>query len=433
MYTLTTNKKLRIFTLCILYFAQGFPWGFMLTALISYLASEGLTMVESGQLTAMAYLPWTFKLFWGPLIDSFGYRYMGNRRPWIIFAQSGMLITLLIMCFIGDLLNNLYLLGWMFFLHNCFASLQDVSCDALAVDILEPEEQGRVNGSMWGSKVIGTGFGAGVMATVLNSYGLTITILSQATLMALIMLVPLLIKERPHEKRFPWSHDNIDMKFKSNIQNPLIIIIELFKAFKMKPAFYTAIFILLSAINQGVNSGVLPVFYNNNLNWEPDTYSQISGGAGALLEFLGAILGGVLADKFGRRKIFFLGWGSFSVLSGLFGYSIIFYNEIPYWIQLSYLIVFPCLIAIGTVAMFSLTMALSWSKASATMFTSYMAISNLSVVIGSKLIGPLTENFSTGNIYVLMMFVCLSPVVLLKNMNPEPIIIIKNKLKNTGT
>ena len=107
MYTLTTNKKLRLFTLCILYFAQGFPWGFMLTALISFLASKGLTMVESGQLTAMAYLPWTFKLFWGPLIDSFGYRYMGKRRPWIIFAQSGMLVTLLIMCFIGDLLNNL--------------------------------------------------------------------------------------------------------------------------------------------------------------------------------------------------------------------------------------------------------------------------------------------------------------------------------------
>lgn len=50
MYTLTTNKKLRLVTLCILYFAQGFPWGFMLTALISFLASNGLTMVESGQL-----------------------------------------------------------------------------------------------------------------------------------------------------------------------------------------------------------------------------------------------------------------------------------------------------------------------------------------------------------------------------------------------
>ena len=76
MGTLKTNKWLRITTLCILYFAQGFPWGFMLTALLSFLASKGLTLAESGQLTAMAYLPWTFKLFWGPIIDSFTYRAM---------------------------------------------------------------------------------------------------------------------------------------------------------------------------------------------------------------------------------------------------------------------------------------------------------------------------------------------------------------------
>ena len=84
-------------------------------------------MVESGQLTAMAYLPWTFKLFWGPLIDSFTFIKMGKRRPWIIFAQCGMIITLILMSAMGDLTENIILLGWMFFLHNCFASLQDLS------------------------------------------------------------------------------------------------------------------------------------------------------------------------------------------------------------------------------------------------------------------------------------------------------------------
>ena len=51
----------------------------MLTALLSFLASKGLTITESGQLTAMATLPWTFKLFWGPVIDSFIYEKMGKR------------------------------------------------------------------------------------------------------------------------------------------------------------------------------------------------------------------------------------------------------------------------------------------------------------------------------------------------------------------
>ena len=75
----------------------------MLTALLSFLASKGLTMIESGQLTAMATLPWTFKLFWGPIIDSFTYEDMGRRRPWVLFAQLGMALTLIAMIFMGDI------------------------------------------------------------------------------------------------------------------------------------------------------------------------------------------------------------------------------------------------------------------------------------------------------------------------------------------
>ena len=81
----------------------------------------------------------------------------------------------------------------------------------------------------------------------------------------------------------------------------------------------------------------------------------------------------------------------------------------------------------GTVAMFALAMALSWSKSSATMFTSYMAISNLSVVIGTRLIGPLTESFSVGQIYVLLLVIGLFPVVFLKSMDPRPVLDIKLK------
>ena len=428
-YTLTTSKRLRIGTLCILYFAQGFPWGFMLTALLSFLASKGLTIAESGQLTAMATLPWTFKLFWGPVIDSFIYEKMGKRRPWILFAQIGMALSLVAMIFMGDISENISLLGWMFFLHNCFASLQDVSCDALAVDVLLPEEQGKVNGAMWGSKIIGTGTGAAAMGTLLVSNGLVFTILVQTLLMLVIMIFPLFILERPGEKRFPWSKggdSSTDLNH-SNSHSPLTVIKDLITAFSKAPCYYAALFIIISAINQGINGAVLPVFYNATLGWESDTYSQIVGGPGTILEFFGAILGGVMADRFGRRKVFFIGWGSFSVLSGIFGFMILSMPELPVWFQGFYLIAYPFCVAVGTVGMFALAMALSWSKASATMFTSYMAISNLSVVIGNKLIGPLSDIFSIGQIYVIMMFVCLTPVVLLKSMDPKPILDIKSE------
>ena len=401
----------------------------MLTALLSFLASKGLTIAESGQLTAMATLPWTFKLFWGPVIDSFVYEKMGKRRPWILFAHIGMALSLVAMIFMGDISENISLLGWMFFLHNCFASLQDVSCDALAVDILLPKEQGKVNGAMWGSKIIGTGTGAAVMGTLLVANGLVFTILVQTLLMLLIMIFPLFILERPGEKRFPWSRggDSLTNLNQSNNHSPLTVIKDLIIAFSKAPCYYAALFIIISAINQGINGAVLPVFYNATLGWESDTYSQVVGGPGTILEFLGAILGGVMADRFGRRKVFFIGWGSFSVLSGIFGLMILSMQELPLWFQGFYLIAYPFCIAVGTVGMFALTMALSWSKASATMFTSYMAISNLSVVLGNKLIGPLSNIFSIGQIYVIMMFVCLTPVVLLKSMDPRPILDIKSE------
>ena len=401
----------------------------MLTALLSFLASKGLTIAESGQLTAMATLPWTFKLFWGPVIDSFIYEKMGKRRPWILFAQIGMALSLVAMIFMGDISENISLLGWMFFLHNCFASLQDVSCDALAVDVLLPEEQGKVNGAMWGSKIIGTGTGAAAMGTLLVSNGLVFTILVQTLLMLVIMIFPLFILERPGEKRFPWSKggdSSTDLNH-SNSHSPLTVVKDLITAFSKAPCYFTALFIIISAINQGINGAVLPVFYNATLGWESDTYSQVVGGPGTILEFFGAILGGVMADRFGRRKVFFIGWGSFSVLSGIFGFMILSMPELPVWFQGFYLIAYPFCVAVGTVGMFALAMALSWSKASATMFTSYMAISNLSVVIGNKLIGPLSDIFSIGQIYVIMMFVCLTPVILLKSMDPRPILDIKSE------
>ena len=385
-------------------------------------------MIESGQLTAMATLPWTFKLFWGPIIDSFTYEDMGRRRPWVLFAQLGMALTLIAMIFMGDISGNITLLGWMFFLHNCFASLQDVSCDALAVDVLLPHEQGKVNGAMWGSKIIGTGTGAAVMGTVLVSNGLVFTIIVQTILMFAIMAFPLFILERPGEKRFPWSRGaSSKVLGKRSTQNPMVVIKDLLTAFSKGPCYFTALFILLSAINQGINGAVLPVFYNTTLGWESDSYSQFVGGPSTALEFIGAILGGVLADRFGRRRVFFMGWGSFSLLSGVFGLMVLSMPELPNWFQSFYLAVYPFCIAMGTVAMFALAMALSWSKASATMFTSYMAISNLSVVIGNKLIGPLSELFSVGQIYLLMMLICLSPVVLLKSMDPRPILEIKSE------
>ena len=60
----------------------------------------------------------------------------------------------------------------MFFLiHNIFAALQDVSSDALAVDVLEEGEIALANGLMFVSKGFGFMFAALILGTVLIDDG----------------------------------------------------------------------------------------------------------------------------------------------------------------------------------------------------------------------------------------------------------------------
>ena len=89
-------------------------------------------------LLSMGTLPWMFgKLILGPLIDRYQSSSMGRRRPWILGAQLGMIVTIAAFLAI-DAAEDLKMLLVCFSLSTTsFAALQDVSSDALAVDVLD--------------------------------------------------------------------------------------------------------------------------------------------------------------------------------------------------------------------------------------------------------------------------------------------------------
>ena len=415
--TLQDNKTARISTLCALYFAQGFPWGFMLTAVLSYLSENEVSTSDIGALSAMALLPWTFKLLWAPLIDSFNYPAMGRRRPWILFAQLMMAVTLITMAMQPDLINNLTYLGWMFFLHNCFASLQDVCTDALAVDILLPEERGKVNGFMWGSKTIGMGVGGAVMGTLLANTSMNFTLIFQTVLVLLVMLFPLLLRERAGEKLLPWTKGKIMLKNSIGaIRNPLNVVKDIIRGFSVKTTFIIALFLLFASIGDGINGIILKPLYTQILEWDFKSYSQVEG-SGAIFEFFGAILGGFLADRIGRKKIIMIGYGGFGITALLFGYLSVYWHL--EWFASLYLIIPLFFRALGTVAVFSLCMNISWTKSAATMFTCYMAMSNISTMIGQRIAGPLNNSLSYEMSFILLGSLAIIPLILIFFVNTE--------------
>lgn len=205
---LTENGTKRILTLCVLYFAQGLPWGFASVTFAAYLVDNGVPVGDIAILFATVALPWTFKWIWGPVVDAVNIPRYGARRQWVLIAQAGMVVTLGTLLLVPDLNAEIDLVTRLLFVHNIFASLQDVGTDALAVEILEPNEVAKANGFMFAAKRAGIIVGGAVLGVSVTQIGIAGVITIQLILLSLILIVPLTMVEKPGVKLFPWSESD---------------------------------------------------------------------------------------------------------------------------------------------------------------------------------------------------------------------------------
>ena len=92
-FYLSDSRLLRIGSFTLFYVAQGLPIGLISIALPAWLAEQAASISDIAYFVAISGLPWGFKLLAGPLMDRFSYLPMGRRRPWIIAAQGGLLLS----------------------------------------------------------------------------------------------------------------------------------------------------------------------------------------------------------------------------------------------------------------------------------------------------------------------------------------------------
>jgi hypothetical protein len=98
--SLSESRLLRFITFGALYLGQGIPWGFISVGYVVLLSDAGLDNEAVGAAMSWAYLPWSFKILWGPLIDRFPSRRFGRRRPYIAAAEFLMGLTLVALLFV---------------------------------------------------------------------------------------------------------------------------------------------------------------------------------------------------------------------------------------------------------------------------------------------------------------------------------------------
>ena len=362
-------------SLSAVYLSQGLSGG-TLFALTTYLVSIGASVSDISLLLSITMIPWTLKVFMGPIIDSFTLSRFGRRRFWILISQVAMMLALLPLIFIEVKSVNLTLIA-LLTLHNTFVAISDISIDALAADSLKEDQLANANGFMWGSKTLGRGTGMALATFVFYGYGVNEAFFLLILLMSFIFLFPLFSKELSYKAGFQSE------SYKNRLTLKELITGVSQSLFNMS-ALAAMTFMIFSNIGYGIFDVIYNEFYIEVLGWSGEEIGFLR----PIGMWLGGLLGlsaGVLAFYFGKRflLLFFITCQAFIFLA-----VSSFNADTPDSLSTIAIIGVDAVDAGWSVLIFSILMALCTTNTSATNFGIFMGFGNISMLIGNN-IAPL--------------------------------------------
>ena len=396
---LSEHSLLRYAAFTLLYAAQGFPYGLLSVAVPAYMAQQGLTPAQIGSYMAIILLPWSLKLINGPIMDRWSFLAMGRRRPWVLAAQAGMIGTSLVLVLLPDPLQHLALLTACGFAINFFTAFQDVATDGMAIEIVPVDEQPRANSFMWGGKALGKAGAVAAGAWLLDGYGLAGAMVAHTAAVGVVMLVPLLLRERPGERLLPWTRGQAsEIARHLQLEGWRDIGRSLLKVFVWPVSLRAAACMFVFSLGSGFLDALLPVLTVQELGWDHTDYSELNATAGAVSAIIGAITGWMLIELLGRQRTIAAG----AALLGLASVAMALMPEL--WAHKltaqAYIAAYLLMDVLVTIAFLSLMMAICWQRVGATQFSLYMAIANMGTSAGSAMLGPLEAALSYPNLFL---------------------------------
>ena len=387
------SRFARFGTVCALYFAQGVPWFFVATVLVTFLVDNGsmdddqkLALISAGM------LPWILgKLVLGPIIDRYRFPTMGRRRPWVLIAQLGMALTMAAFLLVEDPAEDLQTLALFFLIHNVFAALQDVSSDALAVDTLSDEELPIANGLMFVAKGFGAMFAVLGLSRVLSDSGFHAALRVQIVVLAVVMLIPLLVRERPGDRLFPWSGSATENV--GSTEEDTMTFGEIITGFRTAVSDNAAKMALLLCtimwIGGGMGTGMGVIDFQweflfvDELGWESQDYLDAKGLPVFLMTMLGFLVGGLLGSKFGSKKTLTIAVALGTVMT--VAWSLMRSQWTDSGIMLQIWLVWTMVWAIVGANLLAFLMSVTTKEFAGTQFSIYMTLINVGAFAGNAL------------------------------------------------
>jgi MFS transporter, PAT family, beta-lactamase induction signal transducer AmpG len=414
--TLVESRLTRFVVLAALYFAQGIPWGFVSVGYVVFLADNGADNTAVGNAIALAYVPWSFKFLAGPVIDRFPSLRFGRRRPYIVVAEFLMGAMLLLLLAI-DPGKDLGWVGVILFAHNTFAAIQDVATDALAIDVLPLDERGKANSFTWAAKSAGVVVGGGGGTVFAKYLGWPALFVAIAVLIWLVMVLVILVPERPRPRlTAPTYRGNLDLG-PPPIELKRLNLKEIVRSFTFRAPLIGIAIASLTPVGYALIQPVFTRLLRADLKLGEGPIALLSGTIDPVSSVVGALIGGVLADRFGPRRV--MAGGMVIMATALFTFGAAQSLWPSFGFLSAYTIALKSAESAFSAAFFSLAMTLSNPAIGATQFALYMATTNLTYSWASALGGRIADAWGVAPAFLVAAVIQLVTIGLLPLCDPR--------------
>jgi len=278
-------------------FSSGLPLLLTMSVLQAWMKLEGVDLSTIG-LFALVGLPYTLKFLWAPLLDRYTPSLLGRRRGWLLLAQVGLMLSIVLLAFTSPGENPLSV-ALAALLLTFFSASQDIVIDAYRREALLDEELG------FGSSLYVNGYRVGMLLA--SGGGLILADFISFTqvylVMALFMLIGIGTTLFAPE---PEVAEGQPQSLREAVIDPFV------EYFRRKDALLILLFILLYKVGDTMASHMSIPFYLD-IGFSTSEIGSVVKLFGFWATIIGGFLGGLMIIRIGIYKALWF----FGILQGL--------------------------------------------------------------------------------------------------------------------
>ncbi|MCB1670840.1 MAG: MFS transporter [Gammaproteobacteria bacterium] len=314
-------KDIRFLNILLLGFCSGFPWVLHGSVLTLWLQQSGLSRSAIGYVGAIATV-YAINWVWAPFVDRIRlpwlYRWLGQRRSWIVLCQSVIVLAVISLSTTSPS-NNLPLVSLLALLVAIASATLDIAVDAYRITIFHQDEMDEkmpyaaaVSTTGWWA---GYGFIGGAIAVALGgeSIGLAWSQVYQVIALMYLVLIALILKVSepqapPDDRDGLVAGESQRFELTQWLQS---YVVQPFREFFNRCGLQLAVSVLLLLLVFRLGEGMLGrmslVFYVE-VGFSTDQISFYSKFFGGVVTAVFSLLAAALNTRFGViRGLFFAG------------------------------------------------------------------------------------------------------------------------------